>query len=63
MVHFIALMSGYLFSSNGHSTGVASDFQSVDEKAGILYLRGVEKGFMTMGISRNIQDMDLPKSS
>lgn len=38
MAHFIALMSGFLLSSNGHKTGAASDFQSVNEKAVIEWL-------------------------
>lgn len=33
MVHFIALMSGFLIPCDGHKTGAASEFPSVSEKA------------------------------
>lgn len=47
IAHFIALMSCFRLSSNGHKTGAFSDFQSVNEKAIVdrivLWLEGLDE--------------------
>ena len=52
MVHFIALMSGFLIPCDRHKTGAASEFLSVSEKAVTEHLRCVWKGCRS---HRNLQ--------